>query len=120
MLGRAYSLAGPVVRGDQLGRQLGFPTANLDVTGLVLPPNGVYAVHARDQWTDSSRRGEYRHPGPRCKIRRRKSASKRICWTFNGDLYGEEMEITLLEKLRDEKKFPSLEALRGTDYTGRG
>ena len=46
MLGRAYSLAGRVVRGDQLGRQLGFPTANLDVTGLMLPPNGVYAVHA--------------------------------------------------------------------------
>ncbi|HZQ46610.1 MAG TPA: bifunctional riboflavin kinase/FMN adenylyltransferase, partial [Verrucomicrobiae bacterium] len=47
MLGRPYSLAGQVVRGDQLGQQLGFPTANLDVTGLVLPPNGVYAVHAQ-------------------------------------------------------------------------
>ena len=46
MMGRAYSLAGRVVSGDRLGRQLGFPTANLDVTGLVLPPNGVYAVHA--------------------------------------------------------------------------
>jgi riboflavin kinase/FMN adenylyltransferase len=45
MLGRGYSLAGPVVRGDQLGRQLGFPTANIDTTGLILPPTGVYAVH---------------------------------------------------------------------------
>src|SRR6185295_7301385 len=42
MLGRAYALAGTVVHGDQLGRTLGFPTANLEVTGLVLPPEGVY------------------------------------------------------------------------------
>src|SRR5207248_420705 len=46
MLGRAYSLAGTVVRGDELGRKLGFPTANLDAAGLALPPHGVYAVHA--------------------------------------------------------------------------
>jgi len=44
MMGRAYSLAGRVVAGDRLGRQLGFPTANLDVTGLALPPNGVYGL----------------------------------------------------------------------------
>ncbi len=47
MLGRAWSLAGTVIRGDQLGHELGFPTANLDVTGLVLPPNGVYLAHAQ-------------------------------------------------------------------------
>ena len=49
MLGRAYSISWPVIKGDQLGGQLGFPTANLDVTGLVLPPDGVYAAHARIQ-----------------------------------------------------------------------
>src|SRR5208337_2165759 len=43
MLGRPYAISGRVVEGDRLGRQLGFPTANLDVTGLILPPNGVYA-----------------------------------------------------------------------------
>src|SRR6185436_496735 len=41
MLGRTYSLTGQVMKGDQIGRELGFPTANLDVTGLVLPPTGV-------------------------------------------------------------------------------
>jgi riboflavin kinase/FMN adenylyltransferase len=46
MLGRAYALAGTVVKGDGLGHQLGFPTANLDVASLALPPHGVYAVHA--------------------------------------------------------------------------
>ena len=43
MLGRPYAISGRVVEGDRVGRELGFPTANLDVTGLVLPPNGVYA-----------------------------------------------------------------------------
>ena len=43
MLGRPYAICGRVVEGDRLGRQLGFPTANLDSTNLVLPPNGVYA-----------------------------------------------------------------------------
>jgi riboflavin kinase/FMN adenylyltransferase len=43
MLGRPYAIAGRVVEGDKFGRQLGFPTANLDVDNLVLPPNGVYS-----------------------------------------------------------------------------
>ncbi|MEO6182503.1 MAG: bifunctional riboflavin kinase/FAD synthetase, partial [Verrucomicrobiota bacterium] len=46
MLGRAYSLVGKIIEGDKVGRKLGFPTANLDVAGLVLPPNGVYAAQA--------------------------------------------------------------------------
>ena len=44
MLGRPYAICGQVITGDRIGRQLGFPTANLDATGLVLPPNGVYAA----------------------------------------------------------------------------
>ena len=60
MLGRAYSLAGQIVHGDQLGRQLGFPTANLDATGLALPPNGVYTVHARVARPIASGGGEHR------------------------------------------------------------
>ncbi len=44
MLGRAYSISGGVMAGDQLGHKLGFPTANLDMTGMVLPPDGVYAA----------------------------------------------------------------------------
>ncbi|HEY6228680.1 MAG TPA: riboflavin kinase, partial [Verrucomicrobiae bacterium] len=46
MLGRSYAIAGKVIEGDRLGRTLGTPTANIDIAGLVLPPNGVYAVHA--------------------------------------------------------------------------
>src|SRR5262249_33977209 len=47
MLGRAYSISGAVIHGDRLGHKLGFPTANIDVSGLGLPPGGVYAVQAR-------------------------------------------------------------------------
>ena len=46
MLGRAYSISASVIEGDKLGRKIGFPTANLDTSGLALPPDGVYAVHA--------------------------------------------------------------------------
>lgn len=111
MLGRAYSLAARVVEGDKLGRQLGFPTANLDITGLVLPPNGVYAAHAmvRGQThpavVNIGTRPTLQNPNPPVRM-------EAHLLNFNGELYGEELEIVLGEKLRDEKKFPSLEELK--------
>ena len=69
MLGRAYSLSGEVVRGKRLGHELGFPTANIATPGLLLPSNGVYAVHAKligraatksyERYSSGS--GEHRH-----------------------------------------------------------
>ncbi len=111
MLGRTYSLAARVIPGDQLGHQLGFPTANLDCTGLVLPPNGVYAARA-------AVRGETHRAV--LNIGHRPTLENRVpqlrvevhLLDFTGDLYGEEIEITFAEKLREEKKFPSLAALR--------
>ena len=61
MLGRPYAICGRVVEGDRIGRQLGFPTANLDAAGLILPPNGVYAASTKLQGTILSRRAEHRH-----------------------------------------------------------
>ncbi len=111
MLGREYSVAGSVVRGDQLGRKLGFPTANLDVTGLVLPPNGVYAVHARVRGGDLrgalnlGLRPTLASPTPRlqCEVH---------LLDFAEEIYGEELELTFATKLRDERKFSSLDALK--------
>ena len=111
MLGRAYSIAGPIVEGDQLGRRLGFPTANLDATGLALPPQGVYAIHA-------IARGQH-HRGV-LNIGTRPTVgdanpSLRVeahLLDFQGELYGEELEIIFGEKLRDEKKFPSVNELK--------
>ena len=110
MLGRGYALAGRVVRGAQLGRKLGFPTANLEVGGLVLPPNGVYAVHARV--------GE-KLCRAALNIGLRPTVGAALApqveahlLDFDGDLYGQEMEITFVEKLREEQKFASLDSLK--------
>ncbi len=111
MLGRPYSLTGKVIPGDGLGRQLGFPTANLDIAGLVLPPNGVYAVQV--QLAAGARRGVVNigrrptipnHP-PELRV-------EAHLLDFDADLYGQELEVNFVEKIRDEQKFPSLEALR--------
>ena len=111
MLGRPYAISGSVVAGDRLGRQLGFPTANLDVTGLLLPPNGVYAGRARVKQI------QYRvalNIGFRPTIA---PALRRLCveahlLDFDGNLYGEELTVKIAGKLREEKKFASLAALR--------
>jgi riboflavin kinase/FMN adenylyltransferase len=111
LLGRPYTLAGTVVRGEQLGRQWGFPTANLDTDGVVLPPNAVYVVRARS--------GERAWPGvmnvgsrptvtngpsvPRVEVHLLDTAV---------DLYGEELEVEPLHQLRVERKFPSVTELR--------
>jgi riboflavin kinase/FMN adenylyltransferase len=111
MLGRAYSLAGRVTRGDELGRQLGFPTANLETTGLALPPAGVYAVHAElggnayRAVLNLGYRPTLGNPKPELRV-------EAHLLDFEGDLYGQELEIVFVEKLRDEKKFASLEELR--------
>ncbi|EEF61290.1 bifunctional riboflavin kinase/FAD synthetase [Pedosphaera parvula] len=111
MLGRTYSLCGPVIKGDQLGHKLGFPTANLKLDGLVLPPTGVYAVHAFVEGesyravVNIGLRPTLRNPAPERRI-------EVHILNFTGDLYGKAMEIAFVEKLRDEQKFPSLDALK--------
>jgi len=111
MLGREYALSGPVVRGDGLGRKLGFPTANLDVAGLVLPPNGVYAVHVnvgrrRHRGVlNLGLRPTLQDPAPQLRV-------EAHLLDFEGDLYDRELDLTFVGRLRDEVRFPSLEALR--------
>ncbi len=111
ILGRAYSITGNVVKGDGLGRKLGFPTANIDVSGLALPPNGVYAVRASvanktyRAVLNIGKRPTLRSPNPQLRV-------ESHLVDFAGDLYGQELEVTFVERLRDEKKFGSLEELR--------
>jgi riboflavin kinase/FMN adenylyltransferase len=113
MLGRAWALAGQVVRGDRLGQQLGFPTANLDATGLALPPGGVYAARARLLAGNTTHRAvvnigsrpTVQGVGPDLRV-------EAHLLDFSGDLYGQELELTFLDKLREERKFPSLDELK--------
>jgi riboflavin kinase/FMN adenylyltransferase len=115
MLGRAYSLAGTVVRGERLGHKIGFPTANLDAVGRALPPNGVYAVHAEVLGT--AERSSYRavlNIGVRPTVNDG-NPQRRVevhLLGFEGELYDKEIELTFVQKLRDERKFASLDALR--------
>lgn len=111
MLGREYALNGTVVHGDKLGQKLGFPTANVDVSNLLVPPAGVYAAHA---YVDGTRhravvnigvRPTLGHVTPQLRI-------EAHFLNFDGDLYGKDLELTFVEKLRDEKTFASLEELR--------
>lgn len=109
LLGRTYSLAGTVVAGDRLGRELGYPTANLDVTGLVLPPTGVYAAIALGR---DFRRVAAVNIGSRPTI----SGGGKVrveahLIDFTGSLYGERLELELQHRLRGEQRFPSRDAL---------
>ncbi len=111
LLGRDYALAGRVVPGEGLGRKLGFPTANLDTSGLVLPPRGVYAARvqrAQGSWPAVVNIGVRPTFSPG-------ASSPRVeahLLDFEGELYGEELELIFLERLRDEQPFDSPEALR--------
>ena len=110
MLGRTFSIEGPVVKGDGKGREIGFATANLDTDGLVLPPNGVYAVHTRlGQATHRAvlnigLRPTLAKPEPTLQV-------EAHLLNFEGDLYGEKLGVEFVERLRDEKPFISLDEL---------
>jgi riboflavin kinase/FMN adenylyltransferase len=110
MLGREYTILGTVTRGDNLGKKIGFPTANLSAHSEQFPPNGVYAAEARID-------GEL-HPGVinlgiRPTVRGGKS--ERVLeihlFDFNRDIYGRDVEVRFLKFLRHEKKFENLDAL---------
>src|SRR5476651_2021709 len=111
MLGRPYAISGRVVEGDRLGRQLGFPTANLDPTGLVLPPNGVYSGLALVE-KKSHRVALNIGFRPTLATKTPQFRVEAHLLDFDGDLYGQELEVQLGEKLRDERKFNSPNELR--------
>ncbi|MCC5917063.1 MAG: bifunctional riboflavin kinase/FAD synthetase [Cryomorphaceae bacterium] len=114
-LGYAYGLRGKVVHGEQLGHQLGFPTANIVVDDLNkrIPGNGVYAVEVRRMQAPDS---EVLHG--MCNIGNKPTLGKGFqtievhIFDFNERIYGERLDIRFVKKLRTEEKFSSLEGLR--------
>src|SRR6476619_683694 len=111
MLGREYTILGTVVRGEQLGRKLGFPTANLSAHSEQFPPNGVYVVEARLAGT------LYRGVAnlgfrPTVAAGKPERLLELHLFDLDREIYGEEMEVRFVRYLRPEQKFADLEALK--------
>ena len=113
-LGRPYAIAGTVVHGRQLGRKLGYPTANLRLQGKTPALGGIYAsrVHGVGAWPWPS----VSSLGTRPTVQRAGSAKaepllEAHLFDFDADLYGQRIEVEFVAKLRDEEKFDDLDAL---------
>ncbi len=112
MLGHAHVIEGEVIRGDQRGRDLGFPTANMSIAGLHPPRFGVYAVFA--DVLDGPHKGTYLGAasiGTRPMFGENVPNCETYLFDFKGDLYGSTVSVALIDYLRGEEKFGSLEAL---------
>ncbi len=110
-LGREFAILGTVVAGRQLGRQLGFPTANLAAHNEQFPPNGVYAVEA--EWR------RQRYPGvvnlgfrPTVAEPGGERLLELHLFDFEQEIYGEDLEVRFRAFLRPERKFAGVEELR--------
>jgi riboflavin kinase/FMN adenylyltransferase len=110
LLGRPFSLRGPVIEGDKRGRELGFPTANIAI-GLdhALPAYGIYVTRAYvretayEACTSIGVRPTFEGD--------KKPTVEAFILDFDGDVYGEELRIDLLERLRGEERFESADEL---------
>jgi riboflavin kinase/FMN adenylyltransferase len=110
MLGRPYGVEGQIVRGDQRGRTIGFPTANLKPRNRVIPKYGVYAtaILINDVW----RRG-ITNVGVRPTFDGdREPSIETYVFDFDGYLYGDVLRVRFLHRIRDERKFNGIEELK--------
>ncbi|QDT32584.1 bifunctional riboflavin kinase/FAD synthetase [Thalassoglobus polymorphus] len=108
-LGRPYAISGVVIRGDERGRMLGFPTANLGEVETQIPKPGVYAAIARvgeKSWKAAINIG----PNPTFGIVVQKIEAHLL--DFEGDLYGQKICLDLIERVRDVKSFETVEELK--------
>ncbi len=110
MLGREYTILGTVVRGENLGRKIGFPTANLSAHSEQFPPNGVYFAQATMNGTV--------HPGvvnlgyrPTVSRKKAERVLEIYLLDFDHDIYGKDIEVRFVQYLRPEQKFENLDAL---------
>ncbi|MBA4299153.1 riboflavin kinase / FMN adenylyltransferase [Algoriphagus alkaliphilus] len=110
-LGRPYELNGIVIKGQQIGRSIGFPTANIHIPNdyKLIPKDGVYAVEAA---VDGSYYKAMLNIGNRPTVDGTKKTVEANLFDFQGDLYDRQITIYFREFLREEQKFENLEALK--------
>lgn len=109
LMARPHSIRGVVIPGDQRGRTIGFPTANLELDAELVPPTGVYAVRAR---VDS---GEWRPAIANLGVRPTFDGGRFLVevhlFDFRGDLYGRQMDVAFVGRIRGERRFASSDEL---------
>ncbi|MDA3798147.1 MAG: bifunctional riboflavin kinase/FAD synthetase [Kiritimatiellae bacterium] len=110
MLGRPFSIEEQVVTGKKLGRKIGFPTANFKIHNGALPPYGIYAVKAK---YDGETYNGVINIGLRPTLEDNEPPNLELhILDFNKNIYGENIEIAFIQKIRDEQKFDNLEDLK--------
>ena len=109
LLGEPYLTIGEVVEGDRRGRQIGYPTANLTVPERKAMPTGVFSVRVEtgsgsfDGMANSGPRPSFPDAAPACEVH---------LFDFEGDLYGKELRVRFIDRIRGQQKFGSLDELR--------
>ncbi len=112
MLGHWHRVEGPILHGEKRGRELGYPTANMSIDGLHPPAFGVYAVLV--DVLEGPQAGRYHGVaslGVRPMFGENKANLETFIFDFKGDLYGKHVSVALVDHLRGEEKFDSLDAL---------
>ncbi len=113
LLGRSWEIEGRVETGDRLGRTIGFPTANIALADYLRPAAGVYAVRAgieegaATRWFDGAANLGWRPTVGGTDLR-----LEAHLFDFDGDLYGEHLRVAFIERLRPERRFDGLDALK--------
>jgi len=110
-LGRPYTLSGRIVKGDKLGRVLGFPTANIDLDShdKLIPAEGIYAVKVLHE---NSVYGGMLYIGTRPTVDGSKRTIEVNIFNFERDIYGETLKVSFIKLLRMDSKFQDLESLK--------
>lgn len=110
LLGHQYGIGGTVVHGANRGRELGFPTANIETPNELVPPHGVYATFLR---VDGVVRSSVTNIGVRPTFGDQPAATVETHVLGEvGDLYGKDVRLSFVQRLRDERRFPDVDALR--------
>ncbi len=110
LLGHAYCLAGSIVKGRNRGREIGFPTANLQTANELIPPNGVYATTLT---VDGVVRAALTNIGVNPTFGDSTAATVEThVLRFEGDLYGREVQLGFVQRLRDERRFDDVDGLK--------
>ena len=109
LLGRPFRMVGRVIPGRQLGRQLGYPTANIRLAASPSPLMGVFAIRAR--WDNNSWHDGVANLGTRPAVGGEGFLIEAHLFDFSGDLYGQTLQVEFIKKLRDETHFEDIDDL---------